>query len=178
MKKDIKPTVLDFAILGLLRSTPLTGYRIRKLFEETALGNYSSSPGTIYPALKRLEKNELVVKTIPKGSAKSQFQITSRGMSVLKDWLLKSIEKKEVEKNTDELLLKFAFMESLINKKQIIDFLISFRNLLKVYIKELQVFYEMESANMPLHGRLAFQHGIDSNKVTLTWCKKALSQLT
>ena len=70
MKKDtiIKPTLLDYAILGLIQDRPLSGYAIRKLFEETALGNYSSSPGTIYPALKRLQKLELISK-IPQARA-------------------------------------------------------------------------------------------------------------
>ena len=31
---------------------------------------------------------------------------------------------------------------------------------------------------MPLHGRLAFQYGIDSSKTTLKWCKKAIAQIT
>ncbi len=60
--KNIKPTLLDYAILGLIQNQPLSGYAIRKLFEETALGNYSSSPGTIYPALSRLQKFDLVEK--------------------------------------------------------------------------------------------------------------------
>ena len=34
----------------------MSGYDLRKVFEETALGNYSSSPGAIYPALSRLEQ--------------------------------------------------------------------------------------------------------------------------
>ncbi len=34
-----------------------------------------------------------------------------------------------------------------------------------------------EANNMPLHGRLAFQYGIDSNKTTLKWCRKAISQV-
>ena len=178
MDKKIKTTVLDYAILGLIRDTPLTGYRIRKFFEETALGNYSSSPGTIYPALKRLEKNELVEKTIQEDSRKSHFQITSKGISILKEWFIKPLEKKEVEKNSEELLLRFAFMETLIDKESIINFLCSFRDLLKNYLNELQEYYDQESHNMPLHGRLAFQHGIDSNKVTLTWCKKVLSQIS
>ena len=33
-KKLIKPTLLDYAILGLIQEQPLSGYAIRKLFEE------------------------------------------------------------------------------------------------------------------------------------------------
>jgi len=186
-KEIIKPTLLDYAILGLIQDQPLSGYAIRKLFEETALGNYSSSPGTIYPALNRLQKFELVKKNaqgengktcFEQGeNGKTCFEITTNGILILKNWFLKPIEKIEVVKKTDELLLRFGFMEALIEKEQRINFLTSFHDLLNVYIKELQAFYNKESNNMPLHGRLAFQYGIDSNKTTLKWCKKAISQL-
>ena len=178
MKKDIKPTLLDFAILGLIQDQPLSGYGIRKVFEETAMGNYSNSPGTIYPAIKRLEKFELVQKVTQKDTAKTGFQITKKGLLQLKQWLIQPIEKKEVEKKTDELLLRFAFMETLVNKKQKIIFLHSFRDLLKTYIQDLQAYYDSESDQMPLHARLAFQHGIESNKTTLKWCKKTIKALT
>ncbi|MDN3642934.1 helix-turn-helix transcriptional regulator [Lutimonas halocynthiae] len=178
MKKDIKPTLLDFAILGLIQDQPLSGYGIRKVFEETAMGNYSNSPGTIYPAIKRLEKFELAEKVLQKDTAKTRFQITQKGLLRLKEWLIQPIEKKEVEKKTDELLLRFAFMETLVNKEQKIIFLHSFQDLLKTYIQDLQTFYSNESNNMPLHARLAFQHGIESNKTTLKWCKNTISVLT
>jgi len=178
MKKDMKPTLLDFAILGLIQDQPLSGYGIRKVFEETAMGNYSNSPGTIYPALKRLEKFELVEKVSQKETSKTGFQITKKGLEQLKKWLIQPIEKKEVEKKTDELLLRFAFMETLVNKEQKIIFLHSFQDLLKTYVQDLLTYYDKESNNMPLHARLAFQHGIESNKTTLKWCKHTISVLT
>ena len=49
------PTALEYALLGLLHQQPQSGYDLRKVFETTALGNYSGSPGAIYPALRRLE---------------------------------------------------------------------------------------------------------------------------
>lgn len=175
---EIKPTLLDFAILGLLQEEPLTGYGIRKIFEETALGNYSSSPGTIYPALKRLQKGMLIESVVKKTSSKSSFQITKNGILMLKNWFLKPIEKVEVEKKMDELLLRFAFMEKLIDKDHRINYLKSLSTILNLYINELEAYYKMESEKMPLHGKLAFQYGIDSNKTALNWCKKATSQLT
>ena len=173
-----KPTLLDYAILGLIQDQPLSGYAIRKLFEETALGSYSSSPGSIYPALNRLQKFDLVKKNAQGKTAKTCFEITTKGILTLQKWFSKPIEKIEVEKKTDELLLRFGFMGTLVDKKQKINFLTSFRDLLNIYIKELQAYYTKESNNMPLHGRLAFQYGIDSNKTTLKWCKKAISQIT
>lgn len=176
-KKRIKPTLLDYAILGLIQDQPLSGYAILKIFEETALGNYSSSPGTIYPALKRLQKFEVVKKTEQAKTSKTCFEITPNGILILQEWFSKPIEKIDVQKKTDELLLRFGFMETLVAKKERIHFLTSFHSLLHECIKELQEFYTKESNTMPLHGRLAFQFGIDSNKTALKWCKKAIAQL-
>jgi DNA-binding PadR family transcriptional regulator len=66
MKKARTPkiTSLDYAILGLMYQKPSSGYGIRMQFETTAIGNYSSSPGAVYPALDRLQKLGLVIKSI------------------------------------------------------------------------------------------------------------------
>ncbi len=169
-----KPTLLDYAILGLIQNQPRSGYNIRKVFETTALGVYSSSPGTIYPALKRLQKNGLVKKITRKDTNKNEVQITQKGIQALKNWLLKPIEKRDVERSRDELLLRFAFMEELLTAHQKITFLESFHDLLKIYIKELKAYHDREAGNLPIHGRLSFEHGIATYQTTLRWCKTAL----
>ena len=111
MKTTRKPTSLDYAILGLVNQQPQTGYGIRKAFETTALGNYSSSPGVIYPALKRLQELGLVVNATINDTNKKKFHCTEEGESILKEWLLKPIEVTDIAKYLNDLLLRFAFME-------------------------------------------------------------------
>jgi DNA-binding PadR family transcriptional regulator len=173
----IKITSLDYAILGLAHQQPQSGYRIRKQFETTALGNYSSSPGAIYPALKRLQKLGLINQTIVEDSTKTRFNCTSKGRNALKDWFLKPITIEDVAKKNDELLLRFAYMDKLLTAEQTAQFLRSFRDSLKTYTEELSAFHAKEKNNLPLHGRLAFEHGISSTKATLKWCKKAITTI-
>jgi DNA-binding PadR family transcriptional regulator len=173
----IKPTLLDYAILGLIQNQSLSGYRIRKIFEKTALGNYSSSPGSIYPALKRLLKFDLVEKIKLSDTNKFQFLITQKGIQILEIWLLKTLEKNDVEKKIDELFLRFAFMDTLVKYKEKIIFLNSFKDLIGTYIVELHDHHLNESDGMPLHGRLAFEYGIEYYKTILKWSKKALIEL-
>ena len=52
-------STLSLAILGLIAQEWQSGYDIRKAFATTPMGHFSSSPGAIYPALKRLEKGRL-----------------------------------------------------------------------------------------------------------------------
>lgn len=168
---------MDYAILGLIHQEPLSGYGIRKQFETTAIGNYSSSPGAIYPALDRLKKLELVVKSILKNQKKEKFSCTSNGIKTLKKWLLQPIEKNDVAKNIDEILLKFAFSDKLLDKNQKIDFLTSLQLQLENYVKELKEFHFNEGPKLPLNGRLAFEHGLASYNTTLNWCKGAIATL-
>ncbi|TDI71600.1 MAG: PadR family transcriptional regulator [Bacteroidetes bacterium] len=172
--KNIKPTLLDHAILGLISTAPMSGYAIRKVFETTAMGNYSSSPGTIYPALKRLQKLRLVEKKKSEEDDKNKFFITSQGKPIFKAWLTKPLDQNDVARKLDEILLRFGFMDTLLNKQEKVVFLESLCDLLTDYTGQLEAYHKREYDNLPLHGRLAFEHGIESYKTTLKWCEKAL----
>ncbi len=172
--KNIQPTLIDHAILGLISPAPMSGYAIRKVFETTAMGNYSSSPGTIYPALKRLQKLALVEKKKSEEDDKNKFSITSQGKQIFKAWLTKPLDQNDVAKKLDEVLLRFGFMDTIINNQAKVVFLESLRGLLTDYAGQLENYHKKEFDNLPLHGRLAFEHGIESYKSTLKWCEKTL----
>lgn len=172
-----KTTTLDYIILGLIQQNPLSGYRIRKSFEETALGNFGGSPGTIYPALKRLEKNELISKQSIGDSSKSQYSITQDGLNLLRHWLGQLPSLPEIKKNQELLILKFAFMDPMIKREQQIEYLNSMKQGLENYLAELQDFFLAEKVNMPVTGRLAFEHGFLSYKATMDWCDLAKKSL-
>ena len=107
-----EPTSLEYALLGLLHQHPQSGYDLRKIFATTALGNYSSSPGAIYPALKRLEQRELIGGTIDDTRSlrpKKIFRPTADGYEIFRRWLLQEISIDDVGRRFDELMLRFAF---------------------------------------------------------------------
>jgi DNA-binding PadR family transcriptional regulator len=180
-KPKDNPTVLDYAILGLLQREPLSGYRIRKIFETTALGHYSGSPGAIYPALKRLQRLNLIRHVIGSGdSARSKklFHIKPKGTKMLAEWLVKPVEREDVTKRISQLILRFAFMDNLISKVQKTNFLKSFIKEIRDYVKQLEQNYNIEQENMLLHGRLALRNGIEVYKANLRWARNALKAVT
>ncbi len=166
-------THLDYAILGLIYQKPSTGYEIRKVFDTTALGNYSSSPGSIYPVLKRLKNSELVVQENA-DSGRKLFVITRQGEMALKTWLTAPIESSDIAKKLDIILLRFAFMEDLVTQEDSIKFLESLKDQVATYLKGLKEFHRNGSKDMRLHGRLAFEHGIESYQTTLRWIQRTL----
>ena len=169
-------TTLDFAILGLLIRKPQSGYAIRKAFETTALGNYSSSPGTIYPAIHKLKKLGFIRQASAKSEDNRLLDITEEGKSALKDWLIQPLSATDISKSSNVLILKFASMD-LVDPADQLTFLQSFIQHTENYLKHLKAYHQQASGSMPLHGRLAFEYGISSFEAQLTWAKSALKQL-
>jgi len=101
-----------FVILGLLSEEPLTGYEIKKIVDTRFGFFWSESFGQIYPELKRLEGegliigNELLANENQSGKASKKYKITEIGRGDLRKWLAEPVEKIAVRY---EILLKMYF---------------------------------------------------------------------
>ncbi|HLT90405.1 MAG TPA: PadR family transcriptional regulator [Woeseiaceae bacterium] len=170
------PTTLEFAILGLLSSAPQSGYDLMHVFETTAIGNYSSSPGAIYPALKRLEKKGLIDGVVDDSQAlrpKKVFRPTASGRQALRRWLRAGITRDDVQRRLDELLLKFAF-HSLLDARASRDFLARLAAAIDDYVAGLKEQRKLFPDDGPPHGRMAFEFGIEQYRACARWARRAL----
>ena len=68
--------MLDFAILGLIREEPRHGYELKRTLGD--LGFWQVSFGSLYPALRRLEKGGFIVATKGEGRRKA-YRIPEAG---------------------------------------------------------------------------------------------------
>ncbi len=178
--KSSVPTTLGYAILGLLKDKQLSGYGVRKIFETTPMGIYSSGPGTIYPALHRLERLGLIRQVVLVSENKKEkkpFQITATGKRFLRTWLKQPVQPEDVSKRLMELLLRFAFMDDSISFEHRIQFLESCRCETHRYIQVLKEYLEPLHASKSPHGWLAIEHGIESYKTTARWADHAIKVL-
>jgi DNA-binding PadR family transcriptional regulator len=73
---------LKLLVLMLLKDRPSHGYEIIKAIEELAGGDYSPSPGVIYPTLTLLEELGHATVTLEQGG-KKQYGITADGIAVI-----------------------------------------------------------------------------------------------
>src|SRR5260370_3518580 len=97
-------SLLAYALLGLLRQQPRSGYDLRKIFANTPMGTFSDSPGAIYPALQRLEKHGLVSSRVHASSAQKCCSVGPKPSSEFT-----GEEKKEDHENeTSRCTLLFA----------------------------------------------------------------------
>ncbi len=72
---------LEYALLGLLRQSPQSGYDLRKTFAATPMRHFSDSPGSIYPALRRMKVRRWLTSSPESGSARKrqEFAVTPAG---------------------------------------------------------------------------------------------------
>jgi len=176
-KGAISPTYIDYVMLGIIQEKPISGYGILQSFDSIVPGNFKSSPGTIYPALKRLERFGLVQSREQENSTKKAFHLSSRGQVFLIAWLLGPVQLEDIKKRREELLLRFVFMDDLISQNEKIVFLSSFRDQVKHYITELKALAKRKSSENALHKVLGITHEIESYKASLRWCKKSLREM-
>lgn len=77
---------LPFALLAALSEEPTHGYRLMQILTERGLGAFK--PGTVYPALLRLEESGDVTTswdTTAPGPARKEYRLTTQGLSTLQD---------------------------------------------------------------------------------------------
>jgi DNA-binding PadR family transcriptional regulator len=82
-------TELDFTILAIIaRDGPLSAYDVRKDFAQSMTPTWSSSTGSVYPSIARLEAADLIAASNPEGPrSRKALSITAAGRVVLDPWL-------------------------------------------------------------------------------------------
>ena len=82
--------MLELAILGLLKERSMHGYQLSKRLTDTLGGFWRVSYGSLYPTLKRLEKQGAVERVFDEqevGRRKNVYRITEDGESLFRDLL-------------------------------------------------------------------------------------------
>ena len=174
--KDALST-LSLAILGLISKAPCSGYDLRKLFSSSPIGAFSSSPGAIYPALKRCESNGWLRSDIDSTSVlrpRQVFHLTEKGREVLKNKLTQSVEVDDVIRRREDLILRFAFMDGILNVNEIIRFLEGYVRTMEDYLETLNEHRKILQTTAPRCGILALEQGIESFKSDIGWGRKAI----
>ncbi len=100
--------MLELAILGLLKERSMHGYQLSKQLSETLGGFWRVSYGSLYPSLRRLEKDGAVeaVFSDEVGRRKNVYRITPKGESVFQE-LLQETGQESPEDNKFRVRLAF-----------------------------------------------------------------------
>ncbi len=171
---------LSLAILGLLSIHPLSGYGLRKVFLTTAMGNFSASPGAIYPALRNLEAAGLVKGAVENARTlrpRKAFALTAEGRAALKSALSRPVTRDDVMRKMDNLLLRFSFMDGLMSRNEILGFLNALRTETESYLGALEKEIKRDGPRMPFCGRAAAELGLEGYRMNARWAGRIYSRL-
>ena len=180
----LRSSTLEYALIGLLQQRAQSGYDLRKTFASTAMRHYSDSPGSIYPALRRLEaRGWIAAESLPVGQAedprkRQAFHLTETGRAALVAWVEQRVTAADTRMHAHELMLRFAFMDGNVPRSTAIRFLEEFETGLAIYVEELRTQLEQMRTLVSIHtGILAFESGIEGMEVQLDWARRARAQL-
>jgi len=175
-----KTSSLEYALLGLLKQLPQSGYDLRKIFATTPMRHFSDSPGSIYPALRRMQGRKWLVAGAEGGNARKRqaFRVSRAGERALVEWLRRPITREDVIWRNQELALRFAFLDGNVEREFTRTFLDDLERELTDYTRELRDYARsMKSDSGPNTGLLAFQQGVEGYEAQLAWARRARKQL-
>src|SRR5574340_442963 len=96
----------QYSILGLLTAQPMSGYDLSKNLRESLNYFWAESNGQIYPNLKKLAADGLIVPVVTHQTgrrAPQKYALAPAGRKRLKEWLAKP---PQFQPPRNELLLK------------------------------------------------------------------------
>ncbi|WND04052.1 PadR family transcriptional regulator [Temperatibacter marinus] len=172
---------LGYGILGLLANNPMSGYAVRQLFATTALSVYSSSPGSIYPALNKLQRLGMIHQVPQPDSAsnnKKMYVLTEKGEQALMDWFaFPQLESHEIGKCLQSLMLRFSMMGRHVTQAHLKDFLKKMIDHLTHWHGFLETSHQAMGPEVHFTGRYALKAGVMQAASDLEWARSTLADL-
>jgi PadR family transcriptional regulator AphA len=172
----------SYVILGVLAIHPhQSGYEIRKTVQQSVGFFWGESYGQIYPTLKRLAADSLIVADAPssqKRPRRQEYSITVAGLSCLQNWLAVPFRD---DPPRDEFLLKLFFANEAgpaVALEQVRRFQEKCRRMLAT-LEQLQALGRAHSSHYPgfPFWILTLNYGVGQLKAALEWSESAIAVL-
>jgi DNA-binding PadR family transcriptional regulator len=176
-------TSFEQILLGMICMEPSSGYDLKRIFAVTPMGVYQPSSGTLYPALRRLERIGMVQEqthSSQNGSSarhRRVYEPTPAGRETHAAWLRAPVEPATVARDLGLHLMRFVMMESLFSVEEAAEFLRSFADALAEFTGGLER-YAAAAGPGTRFGRLALDHGVAVHRASLQWAERTISELS
>ncbi|NMM64281.1 PadR family transcriptional regulator [Clostridium sp. P21] len=172
-----------YAILGVLSQMSGSGYDIKKCCDNSISYFWNENYGHIYPVLKKMEEEELIVKRVEQNEgrpSKNVYSITEKGSEELRKWLMLPIESSPLR---SELLLKIFWSKD-IPVENIIEKIKTEKEKAE---KNLQEYSKVEEILKAQEGRedkknlllwlTTLNYGKYDDEAKIKWCEETLKSL-
>lgn len=176
---------LKYALLGFLNYESMTGYQLKKYFDESVSSFWNASLSQIYPTLNNMSEEGLVKSEeveLESSLNKKIYSITPKGKEELVKWLASPTE---IQPHRSNLLLKLYFSSN-ISKKIVIS---QFESLIKQskcklegYEKAIEHLHKEHFSvgfmkQEALYWNLTADYGVKHQEAFIKWCEECILKL-
>lgn len=173
-----KQNTAEYALLGLLSSSPASGYDLHRRSDELIGHFWSESFASIYPMLKRLMEKKWVTRVQVEQEDKPDkwiYSITDLGIVALKEWLREPL-RNPPPRNIMLLKLFFGHLSKRETLKQHIE---SYKSELVTDLQQIEqkisrLRNSSSGSKERMFSLLTLSHSIHITKANLEWCKSTL----
>lgn len=178
-------TALEYIVIGLISLRPQSGYSIMTFFEDGLYG-WSASPGTIYPILKRLEKQGIIDGELDMEvdtRSRKVYRLSDTGAALLDTWL-RQVPRVTPRYQEQELAMwRFQFMEGRLSKREIVQWLDNYLDSLRIYdfgrrLFQTKTVEQMDAVGQSsLHQQLMMESTLMELNTLRTWLEMARARI-
>jgi DNA-binding PadR family transcriptional regulator len=174
-------TATPDALLGILSMSPMSGYTMRSVIEQSIGNFWSESFGQIYPSLKRLAAEGMVQKKTERQKGRPDrnvYSLTEKGRERLREWLIIPAAP-TVPRN--DLLLKLFFGRHVpvsVSRENVAEFVAGQEAALKHYSsirKELE--REQSDDSQAPFWLMTVSYGRHFSEAMVKWGRETLKEL-
>lgn len=171
--------MLEYIILGFLLKEEMSGYDLKQWMVNSTSYFFDASFGSIYPALKRLEKKGYIClhEVIENSKFKKLYAVTDIGKSCFLSWLEKPI----IFSKTKQDHLVYIFFYKYLPKETAISNLRTFLKEVEPFLNQLS----QEKADVEktycvdqfVYQYSTMVYGVSYYKLLIDWCNDLLKQI-
>jgi len=185
-KPDRDLTSLEYIVLGLISIEPQSGYSIVTFFDGN-VSSWSASPGSIYPMLKRLEKQSIIAGELEmthETRPRKVYTLTQLGEDLLDEWLQQPPNMQPFYQERELAMWRFQFMERRLPLKEVIQWLKDYLATVKMTDGQWEIYHDGVMSALEDEGvgsvyrQLVLESSLMGINSMRTWLEMAISRLT
>lgn len=178
---------LQYAILGLLSYRSMTGYDLKKMFDESINNFWAASLSQIYRELGVLEGKGYLTSEIEKQNDRPDkriYDITTEGIAAFREWITNFPDKLSKEKR-DEFTLRLFFGSNL-SKQDLITQLRRFLNEMEEQQKKIEYFNRISGQYVSqmklfngedIYWKFILRRAFLNTETSIKWANECLEEL-
>jgi PadR family transcriptional regulator, regulatory protein AphA len=167
---------LRYALLGLLREGPASGYDLLRIFQLSLNTTWPATQSQVYTELTALADIGLLSASARGPRGRKEYTLTDAGLAELRRWLLQT--KPDLHPRSEALMR--VFLLGALSRDEARNYLgwLADRNAEEAAaLKTLEDSIEWDDQDLPFHGHLVLEFGKRLRAMTEEWARWAADQI-